>query len=325
MKSYQKILVVQIGRIGDVILMTPFLRELKQRFPTSELHFLSGRNNKTVVERIPYIDKIHVYEKGLTGAISIIKKLKKESYDLWIDAKDHKSGESRYFAKLVGVPERIGFNDPEKKTEVFTLAVPSATEQFDLHMIDRNLNVLTLLGFEPPYNRKLELVSNSETDERFHDFMMEIGLSEFYLINISASKANRYWDLGKWLEFLDNFKHHQFLISGDPKDINLIKELLDKRSNAFYFQTNSIIDVYSIVKAASMVISPDTSIIHIASAFNKPVIGLFANLAWNIKKFHPTSDLNKLLINSGTDESIREISTEELTLAFEEMLIEINA
>lgn len=314
---------VQLGRLGDVILMTPLLRELKKQFSQAELHFLSGRNNRDVVERIPYVDKLHVYEKGLTGSFSTVRSLKKENFDLWIDPKDHRSSESRYFAKLVGAEDRIGFNDPDKKTDVFNIPATPQEDHQDLHVIDRNLSVLNLLGCKPPYDRSVELNTNSETDERFHDFIMELGISDYYLINISASKASRYWDLGKWLEFLEHYKEHDFIISADPKDINLVQEILDQRENAYFFQTKSIIDVYSVVKMASMVISPDTSLIHIASAYDIPVIGLYANLGRNLKKFHPTSSKQRLLINAESETFIRDISVSELSGAFEELLIEI--
>jgi ADP-heptose:LPS heptosyltransferase len=324
-KKYKKILVVQLGRLGDVILMTPLLRELKKQFPEAKLHFLSGKHNKAVAEKIPYLDKVHVYEKGLTGSISIVRELKKENFDLWIDPKDHRSSESRYFAKLVASEDRIGYNDPDKKTEVFNIPASPQEDHQDSHVIDRNLAVLELIGCKPPFDQSVELSTNPETDEHFHEFIMELGISGFYLINISASKASRYWDLGKWLEFVENYKEHDFIISADPKDHNLVRQILDERPNCYFYQTKSIVDVYSLVKMASMVISPDTSLIHIAAAFDVPVIGLYANLGRNLKKFHPRSTLQRLLVNEESDTFIRDISVSDLSAAFEELLIEIDA
>jgi len=56
----KRICIVQLGRIGDLLLITPLFSALKAANPHSELHLLAGRNNYKIVEGNPFIDRAWV-------------------------------------------------------------------------------------------------------------------------------------------------------------------------------------------------------------------------------------------------------------------------
>jgi len=57
--------------------------------------------------------------------------------------------------------------------------------------------------------------------------------------------------------------------------------------------TKSILDVAALIDNLDLIITPDTSIVHIASTFNKPVITIHENNQDSFRLFAPTSDLSK--------------------------------
>lgn len=319
MDSIQKLIVVQLGRIGDVILQTPLLYALKHTFPEAEIHFLAGRNNAVVAEQIPIIDRVHVHDKIITHLPRLFRTLKREKFDLWIDPKDHYSSESRIFAKHANARFRVGYNEPEKKP-AFNIEVPPHDDQFEKHIVDRNLNILRLMGQRIDRKFPLKLESQPETDVAVKQFLTDTSISGYTLINISASKPSRYWPQSSWIDFINSFDGHHFILSADPKDQDKVTEILNETKNAFFFNTRSIIDVYSTVKFADLVISPDTSVIHIAAAFDRPVIGLYANRDWNLHKFHPLSTENTVLINEESDSLIDGITIERLMEVYSVMI-----
>ena len=84
-----KIAVIQPKMIGDVLITSVIFEELKQKFPTAELHFIVNKNTIPVLENNPFIDKVIFFEpndhKGLVNLYKFGKQLKKEKYETIID------------------------------------------------------------------------------------------------------------------------------------------------------------------------------------------------------------------------------------------------
>lgn len=85
--SPNKILVCQQRQIGDVLLATPSVRMLAERFPEAEIHFLTEKKCTPVLENNPRITRIWTIDKngGLGSAISLYTALRKERFDITID------------------------------------------------------------------------------------------------------------------------------------------------------------------------------------------------------------------------------------------------
>jgi ADP-heptose:LPS heptosyltransferase len=77
-----KILIIRLSSIGDIILTTPVVRSLKKGLPDSEIHFLVKEEYKDLLIDNPWIDKIHTWNNQPSKTIS---ELKKEHFDLVID------------------------------------------------------------------------------------------------------------------------------------------------------------------------------------------------------------------------------------------------
>lgn len=86
----KKILVIQKKKIGDVLVSTVIFEAIKEKYPKWELHYLIYPNAIDVVTNNPYIDKIIILEnkvrKSKIEFIKFIFKIKKEKYDIVIDA-----------------------------------------------------------------------------------------------------------------------------------------------------------------------------------------------------------------------------------------------
>jgi ADP-heptose:LPS heptosyltransferase len=76
-----KILIIRFSSIGDIVLTTPVIRCLKQQL-NAEIHYLTKPNFASILNSNPYIDKLHVLDKGL---IAKAKELQLEKFDYVID------------------------------------------------------------------------------------------------------------------------------------------------------------------------------------------------------------------------------------------------
>jgi ADP-heptose:LPS heptosyltransferase len=85
----KKILVIQLRRIGDVLLATPAVELLRRRFPHAELHMLTEKVCAPVLENNPNIDRVVVLDKkehkNPFKAAVFYYGLKKAGYDLVVD------------------------------------------------------------------------------------------------------------------------------------------------------------------------------------------------------------------------------------------------
>jgi ADP-heptose:LPS heptosyltransferase len=314
----KKFLIVQLGRIGDIILMSPMFAAIKKDNPHHEIHLLCGRHNEHMAKYYSSISKVYTHNKNIFKLIGLLKKLNAEKYDIWIDPKDHYSAESRFFANRIHVPIKIGFNR-DNKNKVFTHPLNSDKTNFGRHVIDRNLEALEPLLGKIDLPKKPNLKVNSESELRFKKFLPDIQIANYILVNISASSKSRYWLVVNWINLINAFPDRSFLINGDTKDIDDVQQILDKCKNAHYYKATSFVDVITFVNYADLLISPDTSLIHVASAFNIPTIGLYQNAEWNYTKFAPLSQKHKVIVGH-SDQYITDIKLQEVINAMDELL-----
>ena len=84
----KRILIIQTAFLGDVILATPVVSELKRLFPESEIDILVKKGNESLLVNNPKLNKVITFNKsnGKYKAMrSIIRQIRKSNYDLVIN------------------------------------------------------------------------------------------------------------------------------------------------------------------------------------------------------------------------------------------------
>ena len=83
LKPDAKILIIQLRRIGDVLLTTPALRALRQKYPQARIDFLVEKPGGEILLGNPNLNRLLIYDKR--ARIAWIKKIRAEKYDLILD------------------------------------------------------------------------------------------------------------------------------------------------------------------------------------------------------------------------------------------------
>ncbi len=293
-----KILIIQIGRIGDMVLTTPMFGAIKRRYPDAELHILASSKNYEVIENDPRLGRIFIYRKKFFSILFLLFRLRHQRYDYWIDPKDHRSRESMLLARLCGAKLKIGWNSPDHK--VFEIGIPSDHENFTRHAVERNLQALASLDIVPMRDDRPKLFINAEVRKFILGKIKKITAPKA-IINISAGNPSRKWPVENWREvcWYCFSAGYSPIINFHPQDETIAKELHAGNPRFTLFYSRSIKDVIGLIEHAQLVISPDTAVIHIASAFNIPTVGLYPRVEWNLYKFKPISDVNKVVLPEG--------------------------
>ena len=99
-----RILIIRLSSIGDVILTTPILKQLKEKFPDITIDFLVMKNFKDSIEGVPYIDNLILFDKkendGYQNMSAFGKKLAENKYDYVFDL--HRKIRSKVISKQIG-------------------------------------------------------------------------------------------------------------------------------------------------------------------------------------------------------------------------------
>lgn len=141
----ERVTCLYTGRIGDVIVATPFLRALRRRFPKARVRLVVGRRAAAVLPLIPFIDA----GVALGGALDLGAHLRlawtllREPDDLLVDLNSAYSNTSTFLARLSRARRRLAF-DKGRGPRVFDLTLPAPGERE--HMSERYARLAEAIG-----------------------------------------------------------------------------------------------------------------------------------------------------------------------------------
>ena len=165
----QKILIIQTAFIGDVILATPLIGNLKTQFPEAKIDFLVKNGNQSLLKNDPNLNEILVFDKKkkVASLLELFKKIRGNKYDLVINL--HRFASSGILTFLSGAKQKLGF-----KKNPFSF---SYTQSFPheigngKHEVDRNLELIK--NFTLSLNRQPKLYPSKEDFEAIKTYQTE--------------------------------------------------------------------------------------------------------------------------------------------------------
>lgn len=267
-----KFLILRFSSIGDIILTTPVVRCLKKQYPDAEVHFVTKKSYKTLVENNPYIDKYFLLEDSLND---LIKQLKLEQYDYVIDL--HNNLRTRIIKLRLGVKsysfDKINF-------QKWLLVKFKKNIMPKVHIVDRNLKTIEHLGIQND-NQGLDYFI-PEKDILPADWLPENFRNTYAVYAIGGQHETKKLPLNKMIELCKTIQLPLVLVGG-KEDSEQAENLI----SAFKNETEKYIlntcgkctlnQSASLIKEATIVYTHDTGMMHVAAAFKKKVISIWGN------------------------------------------------
>ena len=328
-KNSNKILMLRYDRIGDMIITTPVFRELKRAYPDIEIGVLASKSNAIVLKNNPNVDNVYLNNKNnFFSNLPILLKLRRQRIDVCIEF-DHSVVRHAILRLIIIKPKKVisiqksgryGVNASELGLYDFY------TEKFnDSHFRDIWLNALSPFGVSPLSN-KYEIFIDKDYEIQAKKFLKEFKDKLLFGINLEGAvkgKKIQFQCLNEICKelFKINNNIHIFIIHAPEKE-NSVIEKLEKMNLNFVtksYKTNNILSVSALIKNLDIIITPDTSIAHIASAFNKPVVTIHEDNSDSFKLFGPTSDLNRTIFSNHRN-SLENFSVKQLLKATAELI-----
>lgn len=139
----RKILLVRIDRIGDLVLSTPFLRNLRELFPSAEIVILGRGFTRAILYGAEFVDRVLVFEQG--GDAGLLRQLACEGFDLAVDLHYDYELKTAFLARRTRARCSVGF-DVGGRGVLFDVAVPARERK---HFIEETFDILRTIGSEP--------------------------------------------------------------------------------------------------------------------------------------------------------------------------------
>jgi ADP-heptose:LPS heptosyltransferase len=315
LKSVNKILVLHFDdKIGDLVVNSSLFRELKNESPEVSIDIVTGRNAYPLIKENPYIKKSFLFRKGLLPTLILASKLKKNNYNLVIDLRIMTDSRTIFILSRLGqnpLTFRVGLN--KSNFSVYDLTIEKDFNQ--IHARERVNTLMKLIGISSPnlhYDLHFSKSDLNLAKEISHN-------SKFVILNPMAGarfRSLKIESVGRIAKlFHEKYSEYYILITGSPSD----KEFLTTCENRFsqykiqYANLNSLTSLCALVSICKGVISPDTSMVHIASCFNKNIIGLYRDDSNNIEKnsiqWAPTSKNIQTILCSGKTDGYLDVNT----------------
>lgn len=292
-KDLKKILIIKLCCLGDVIFLTPALRALRIQNPTSRITLLVSSWVRDIVDQIPFIDDVIIYDAPLKKRVSInafletirlLKRLRRLKYNTLLIG--HRNKLFAMLGFFAGIPMRIGFAD--QPSLLITHPV-----HFDLneHEIKRYLRLTEECG-ATSLNLETEICPSVEEVKHTTELFQRLGIkSNDSIIGIFAgggqnpgtSMQIKRWDVKYYIEFCrkiiqaDNTK---ILLLGNKDDQPVNAEILaafqSKKDKMFDLSgRTSLCALPALLQKCRIVIGADTGPLHMAAAVGTPTIFLF--------------------------------------------------
>lgn len=282
----KKILIMKFSGFGNIVLALPTVRAIKQKYPKSEIVFLTHTINKAIIEKDPAINKIITFDiennfKTFTNIFYLFSKIKKENFDLIFDLEQF----SRFSALISFFSKakiKIGFDTKgQGREKLYDLKIDYNNFQHTSKTFaDLGKSVGANIDFK---NTKIYL---TKQDKQKIDLLLnqnKINKKDI-LIGIhpgcGTNNPKRKWQKEKFAQladFLIENYNYKIFFTGTNNEKNLVKEiqnLMKNKSLDFSGEVN-LRELSELISRCKIFVSSDTGPLHLASAMNIPIISFF--------------------------------------------------
>ena len=323
--SLRKVLFLRPEKIGDMVISFPVFDGLRKQYPHIKISILGSPRNFAIIKNDPRFDKIYLYRKSLFPALSVIKEMRKEKYDCVVDMIGDDSVTALFLSQLSapGKP-RIGVGK-ERFREYYDYNYAYRTNN-TAHVIENTLKLLEAFGIDssrvsgyaPPYV--------TETEKQFaHDWVTSQksdGSVRLVGYNLSAGAPSRLWAEDKTerlvQSLLKRYQDMRLVLITIPSERDRGERLVTKFGDRLVLIPDklSLTKVSAVISELDVLISPDTSLVHIARSFQVPVVGLYSRFMSNFILWRPYGQEDGAVV-SNNDDNIFDITPDQVLNTFD--------
>jgi ADP-heptose:LPS heptosyltransferase len=263
-----RFLIIRFSSIGDIVLTTPVIRAIKTQIPGSEVAFITKPQFASILAGNPYIDKLMVLKEKLSETIAEIKN---EEFDYIIDL--HNNQRTWNIKRQLKI-QSIAFK--KLNWEKWLLVNFKVNKLPNVHIVDRYLDTVKPFGVVDD-GEGLDFFIPDELANYPQEVLPDFN-NGYICAVLGANHATKQIPVKKLLAVLNTSQKPVCLIGG--KDVS---NAADELASHLIVPCVNLVGKISlhqsaaIIRESRVIITPDTGMMHIASALHKNVISIWGN------------------------------------------------
>jgi lipopolysaccharide heptosyltransferase III len=343
LENVKKVLVIKLRHIGDVLMMTPMLRALKDAMPDAGITVVVPDGMEELLAANPCVNEVLTFRKGsgLIEDLKLLKTLRARKFDIAINMTEGDRGAVMCLAS--GAKVRIGADPKGKgflgKGRLFTSLVP---QRWDRHRALMDLEMTVPLGIKPA-NQGLELYTSRCDDEYVGGLLADQGIEDGELI-ATVHPTSR-WLFKCWkdesvaevIDYLQAKGLRVIMTSGpDKKETEKAARIASLAKSRPIDLTGLLTlgQLASLLKISRLFFGVDSAPMHMAAAVGTRVVALFGPSDYKV--WAPFTDKARVVMKkdmfpclpcrkdgcggSKKSDCLEAITVQEAVLAIEELL-----
>lgn len=297
-----RILVRANNWIGDVVMISPAIRALREQFPNAEISILARPWVCDALGANPFFDTLIPYETpgrhdGVLGRMRLVAELRRRRFDLAVLFQ--KAFEAAFLSAAAGIPIRVG-HDTDHRRLLLTKAVPVTEASRRRHHVDFFLEVAEACGCRPTnrqpffalsaedrswaaaflrFEPTAAFASSAGTFDVDASFRERRTVSRFVAIHPGGSKAPRAWHVSRFAELATRLQSSHGLVPlivGDQSDAASGEEIARAVPNTLVSAGRTTVrQMGALIERSRLFVGNDSGPMHIAGALGTPGVGIF--------------------------------------------------
>jgi lipopolysaccharide heptosyltransferase III len=275
------ILLLQLKRIGDLILTLPAIATLRENFPSAQITMAISSECADLLPTIPNVNRILLVRRNLRD-LALFLRLAREGFDYCIDFT--RNDRSALLAFLSGARKRIVYRRrdrfQERRARVYSDFVK--VRKLAMHTIDYNLALLGPLSVRN-VSRALRLELSQEAREKATALRRNSKVNEPYVIfHPGSARAEKFWEPQRWADVIEHARSGSqvsVVLTGgasraEQKHLREIKHRLRQRVVDLSGKTD-LLTLAALIERARLLVTVDSAPMHLAAATQTPQVILF--------------------------------------------------
>ncbi|MER3328201.1 MAG: glycosyltransferase family 9 protein, partial [Candidatus Kapaibacterium sp.] len=323
----KRVLLLRQDRIGDVLVSIAFIKKLKNLLPNTKIDIVLSHRNKSAFFTIKdYVSNSFVLEKGIFSYFKLLNKIRSTEYDIIIDLLDNASSTSTILTEFAKAKLKLGFDKENRKVYTHIVELPNKNEN---HIIERLNSLLLPIAGNVSNEETLSFSLSDESLCKANELIWSKSNKIRLGINLSGSDNSKNWGTGNYIGFLkileplkSELEVKVFTTKSNEKQLNQITEVKPNVAAPF---VNSFEQFTAMISTCDIVLTPDTSVVHLCTAFDIPCIALYTysdkpnvGMPWE-----PKSKYSKV-IKISEKETLSFIKVTDVLAALKQTIEEIN-
>ena len=319
------ILLIQLKRIGDLILTTPTIAALREKYPRASISLVVSAAVKELLPAITGIDKVFEVRGKTDDALDWIA-LSLGKFDYCLDFT--RNDRSSFLTFLSGARKRITSDHPNLRTKLRARSYNEFVDApvGDLHTVDYHLGLLKPLGIENA-SRAIRLRLPDETTAQANALLRTANVGEdFVCFHPGSARSEKFWDAKRWAEAIDHCASETGMscaLTGgrssiEQAQIAAIKAAAKSNPIDLSGKTN-LLTLAALVRKARLLVTVDSAPMHFAAAWDTPQVVLFGPT--NPFHWHPRSE-SAIVLLGGNDRPVTEFNPRQRAVAMNQISTE---